>query len=227
MIGRLALAACVALIAAPALAQGAGGDSDTFPYEVEPVMTAGETPPPLDMVMRMFAAAYPEQCGWALGGARNEPDVYELSFRYASDDPEQPDRAMRLYRFECSSGAYNVQHAYMAWDSDVGMRSLSFAQPAFRIQYEQLDNTDGPVRGIEVTGVSAAATLTNSEFDPATLTITSHSCWRGICDASSHGVWVQDGPDFRLVTYDIDGSYDGEENPLRVIDYSTAVSVLP
>ena len=52
------------------------------------------------------------------------------------------------------------------------------------------------------------------------------ACFRGICDASSLGSWVLDEGEFRLESYAVDPSYDGEENLVMLVDYANPVEVL-
>ena len=57
------------------------------------------------------------------------------------------------------------------------------------------------------------------QLRPATRTVTSHSKWRGLGDASSSGQWLFHNGRFILKSYDADASYDGEINPQTVLDY--------
>jgi len=44
----------------------------------------------------------------------------------------------------------------------------------------------------------------------------------GVGDASDSGTYLFRNGNFSLVQYDVDASYDGEENPQTVVDYNTA-----
>ena len=72
--------------------------------------------------------------------------------------------------------------------------------------------------GIALTGYSATQILVNSGVDSQAQTISGQSCWRGICDASSAGIWVLDQGEFRLERYLVDPTYDGEVNPISIVD---------
>ncbi len=227
------LAACLApllLVLAPAVAQDTSeGDYSTFVpgADGEPFSTWGETAPAVGLVTRIFELSFAETCSWAINGdpGMREPEVHELSFRYSFDEPDEPDHPLVLYSFFCNAGAYNSQQVYMTWDGDNGLRPVSFPEPTYDTELADPENPDSAVTGISITGFTSRSTVTNSEFDPDTGTIMSHSCFRGICDASSDGVWLLDGPDFRLAYYAVDPSYDGEVNSIKLLDYSSPIAV--
>lgn len=148
------------------------------------------------------------------------PEVHEISFRYAFDSDDQPDRVFRLYRFLCNIGAYNEGHVYFLADDDGEVAPLHFAQPTMDIRY--VDDKDEKVDSMRVIGFSTYPYLVNSEYDPETRTVTSHSRWRGLGDASSHGKWIFRNGEFDLVRYEVDASYDGEINGEVVVDYEEA-----
>ena len=98
---------------------------------------------------------------------------------------------------------------------------VSYAIP-FRYKADGDEQPEGAVDSINIIGYLAADRLVNSAFDEATLSIASHSLWRGVGDASSSGLWIFRDGDFTLVKYEVDASYDGEINPQTVLDYHTA-----
>ena len=161
------------------------------------------------------------------GGDWCEPSVsayedYFLSWTFTyqpSWSAEAEPEDVTLYRIWCMSGAYNVNHAYYIYRDFEGLTPVSFAMPAFEAKYEDDDSLDGALTELTVTGMDATMILTNSEFDPETLTITSNSYWRGLGDASSSGTWIFNDGEFSLRRYDIDASYDGEVNPETVVNY--------
>lgn len=186
-----------------------------------PLTTTGDAPPDTGLVTRIFIGAFSEACSWAIGGGPGMigPEVNDFSYRPAYALPGEPEQTLRLYRFFCGSGAYNERHVYLAWTADSGVRPISFPAPTLDIRYSG-DDVDARIESLTVTGIGARHELVNSRLDLEARTITEWSCWRGLCDASGRGVWVLDGDTFRLLTYDVDPSYDGEVNQFRVVDFS-------
>lgn len=151
-----------------------------------------------------------------------DPDsTYESwTFSYQPSWSVDADREeVTLIRIWCMAGAYNVTHAYYLTRPYEGLMPHAFAIPRFEATYESEDSMNGALTDLTITGMNASNLLTNSEFDPDSLTITSHSLWRGVGDASSSGIWAFADGEFTLQQYDIDASYDGEVNPETVIDY--------
>ena len=172
--------------------------------------------------MKLHGAAGGTACERMEGAYVPEDDYVEWTFDYmpswgsTEDDKEQ----ITLIRIFCTSGAYNLIHAYY-WQREYdGLQPLAFARPTVNIRYEDEEAMDGAVLGIDITGFASSTTLVNSEFNPDTLTITSHSLWRGLGDASSDGTWRFSDGEFALVRYDIDASYDGQMNPETLLNYS-------
>jgi len=188
----------------------------------------GPAPTPRDAVLEearnAFAATHAKQC---TSLAPDQPDdavkleEHTISFHAVGTAHDTPDEKARLFRFFCTSGAYNEIHVYYLADEANGVRELHFAVPELDIQYEN-GNSEGKVEAINVIGFRSEGQLINSTYDDATKTITSHGKWRGVGDASSNGTWLFRNGDFSLVQYDVDASYDGEVNPETVVDYNTA-----
>lgn len=191
-----------------------------------PLMTAVETPPDTELVTKIFIGAFSEACGWAIGGgpAMIGPEVYDLTYKPSWDEAGEPEKPLKLYRFFCDAGAYNERHVYYTWTADDGVKPVSFAMPSYTVKYAG-DDWEGALERLELTGMAAQHQLVNSEFDPVTATIGEWSCWRGLCDASRRGLWMLDGGEFRLVSYDIDPTYDGEVNLFRVVDFGQSSAV--
>ena len=229
----------MSLAVAPAAAQGtakidagaAGGSGSDWASFVPPTdgtfSTFGETAPDIGLVKRMFHLMYAEECSWSLGGATagEDPDVYDLSYRYGYETEADAEHQLKLYRFFCNSGAYNEVHVYLTWDASWGLRPVSFAQPSLDIRYENEDALEGAVMGISIDGYSATQTLVNSDFDPAAGAIISWSHWRGLGDASSSGTYSFREGSFVLTRYIADPSYDGEINPLVILDLTAPTSL--
>lgn len=230
MLRLLLLPAVVLLLAGPVQAQEPpeGAYADFVPNaNGETFMTWGETPPDPGLVTRIFALSFAETCSWAIGGdpEQRRPEVFDLRFRYSWETPDTPEQPLKLYRFFCNAGAYNEQHVYMVWDGDTGLRPISFSEPTYAVQLVDKDNPDSAVASMQLTGFTALPTLVNSSFDPATGEMSARSCFRGICDASSQGTWVLDGPSFRLQQFLVDPSYDGEVNLIELVNLARPVEI--
>jgi hypothetical protein len=128
---------------------------------------------------------------------------------------------MRLYRIFCFSGAYNAVHVFFSHREFEGIQQVFFAVPDYEVRCAAGTTVDDNCRlnGIDVTGMRSVGELVNSTFNAKTQSIASLSCWRGVCDASEQGVWEFRDGHFALVTYDVDPTYDGEQNPVRVADF--------
>lgn len=142
-------------------------------------------------------------------------------FRYTgAAGPEDAEDERHIHQFLCNRGAYNESHVYVLADDHGDLRPLGFATPTLDIRYED-DDENEKVDAIYVTGFRSVAELTNASFDAKTMTLTSFAKWRGVGDASASGTWIFRDGAFALVRYDVDASYDGEENPQTVVDYLT------
>ena len=232
---RLLVSIAALLVAAAATAPATAQTADADPLltcgylcndDGTPLMTATDTPPNTELVAKIFIGAFSEPCGWSIGGGPGMygPEVYDLTFRPSWAAADDPDQALKLYRFFCDAGAYNERHVYYTWTADDGVQSVSFALPAYEIRYEGGDY-EAPLEALELTGMTARHQLVNSAFDPETQTIGEWSCWRGLCDASGRGLWVLKDGDFSLVSYDVDPTYDGEVNLFRVADFGKPAGV--
>lgn len=167
----------------------------------------------------MFSATAAATCD--AGGPEDAgPEIHAIGFRYTYDAESDPERTAFLFRFFCFSGAYNEIHVYYLSDDEGALSPLHFAEPTYDVRYA--GDTDETVEAIAVTGFAATGQLVNSGYDPQTRSITAHSQWRGLGDASSLGTWMFADGGFRLVRYEVDASYDGEMNPQVLLDYSAA-----
>jgi len=222
---RRVLTAFTALaLTVPAFAQGdaAPKDYDSFVPSTE-LSTATELPPDTALVRRLFTLAFTEPCNAAIDGGYGgtEPQVFDLTYKGSYDEPDAPERKFRLYQFNCNGGAYNFSSVFYGWDEIDGLQPLSLPSPSVMPTYDDAaDNGDGKLVGLEVTGMTASFLATNATVDPGSGTIATAAYWRGIGDASSVGVWSLADGEYRLFTYDVDASYDGEVNPVRVYDRS-------
>ncbi len=178
-----------------------------------------ETDAVFDQARKLFAESHQAQCDTAKEGD-DAALSYKISYHNKSDAADVPASEARLFRFFCQMGAYNETHVYYLWNEADGLNEQHFATPELDIRYEG-DNPDGKLESVNVIGYRSENALVNSSFDDKTMTLLSHSKWRGVGDASSDGTWLFRDGAFALVKYDVDASYDGEINPETVLDYNT------
>lgn len=175
----------------------------------------------LDKARARFRANYADVCqslgaGAAPGDAK--PDAYTITFRTGSDLEE---RSARLFRFPCTTGAYNSMEVYFFADDLDQVRELHFAEPDLDIRYDGQDSRE-KVESLRIVGFNETDQIANSDFDEASQTITSFAKWRGVGDTSSTGTYLFRNGRFTLVKYEVDATEDGEINPETVLDYDTA-----
>ncbi|RUW20285.1 DUF1176 domain-containing protein [Mesorhizobium sp. M4B.F.Ca.ET.215.01.1.1] len=197
----------------------------TADFEEAVPASCGDGPPPpkkdeaLEQAKQAFAATYAGQCDKEL--FEQEPELFSIKYKDKSAAEGDPERETRLFHFACSAAAYNESSIYYIYDDVSGVRQLQFAEPEMDIRYANNDS-DGKVESMHVVGFQATGWAVNSAYDDATKTITTFNKWRGVGDASSSGTYLFRNGDFSLVQYDVDASYDGEQNPQAVVDYNTA-----
>ncbi|MGX5849003.1 DUF1176 domain-containing protein [Mesorhizobium sp. PL10] len=185
----------------------------------------GDGPPPpkkdtaLEKAKKAFLATYGSQCDKQFVG--EEPNAFSIKYKDKDAQPGDPEKETRLFEFYCSAAAYNTASVYYMTDALGEVLQLQFAEPELDIRYENNDS-DGKLLGVTVTGFHTTGWATNPEYDEETRTIRTFNKWRGVGDASDSGTYLFRNGDFSLVQYDVDASYDGEENPQTVVDYNTA-----
>jgi len=150
------------------------------------------------------------------------PEHYQLTWRPSYASADSPDEVAHLFRFFCYRGAYNEINVYLMTNEATGtIRPLAFSSPELDIEYED-DDSEKPAKDIRIVGYQTENMLVNSGYDPQTMSITSYSKWRGLGDASSSGTWLFRQGQFTLVKFEVDPSYDGEIEPVTVLDYEEA-----
>lgn len=145
---------------------------------------------------------------------------YRVRTRQPSADGSDQGEEVRLFGFLCNRGAYNESHVFVMADAANDLRLLSFAVPELDIRHEN-DDTEKPVEAMYIIGFRSVQELVNYEFDPATLTLTSFTKWRGVGDASTVGKYLLRDGEFTLTRYDVDASYDGDIDHETVLDYQS------
>jgi len=197
----------------------------TADFEEAVPPSCGDGPPPpkkdtaLEQAKKAFLATYGDQCDKEL--LANEPETFSIKYKDKDAQPADPDKETRLFHFSCSAAAYNENSVYYMSDDVSGVRQLQFTEPEMDIRYVNNDS-EGKVESMHIVGFRTTGWATNSNYDKDAHTITTFDKWRGVGDASSSGTYLFRNGDFSLVQYDVDASYDGEENPQTVVDYNTA-----
>ncbi len=192
--------------------------------------TCGDGPPlpgkdtVLERAKAMFAIDYARQCDATRpdGTAAGEPEEHVIHTADTTGDGtgDGSEKAARLFRFFCSMGAYNESAVYyLAADADT-LRQVQFATPELDIRYVNPDNQE-KVESVGIIGFQTDERLVNSSYDDATRSITSNNKWRGVGDAGTSGTWLFRNGQFSLVQFDVDASFDGQNNPETVLDYNT------
>ncbi|MBZ9917556.1 DUF1176 domain-containing protein [Mesorhizobium sp. BR1-1-12] len=187
--------------------------------------SCGDGPPPpkrdaaLEQAKKAFLASYSDQCDKDL--AAKEPEIFSIKYRDKDAAAGDPDKETRLFHFSCSAAAYNDSSIYYMTDEANGVRQSQFTEPEMDIRYVNNDS-EGKVESMHIVGFRTTGWATNPSYDQDAHTITTFNKWRGAGDASSEGTYLFRNGDFSLVQYDVDASYDGEENPQTVVDYNTA-----
>ncbi len=168
-----------------------------------------------ETVLAASEAAFGASC-YDLGseiGAGFLPLRYEVTL---SRDEDMVQTQAVVWQVFCNSGAYNFTHIYWIETDHEGLKPLSFPFPVFDVIREQPDNIDSALKELRLTGWVADHQLVNTDFDPATLTFSHFNKGRGIGDISQSGLWVLGVKGARIVSFDVDESYDGEMNPITL-----------
>ncbi|TGQ73049.1 MAG: DUF1176 domain-containing protein [Mesorhizobium sp.] len=197
----------------------------TADFEEAVPASCGDGPPPpkkdtaLEQAKKAFLATYGSQCDKQF--LADDPEVFSIKYKDKDAQPGDAEKETRLFHFSCSAAAYNESSVYYMTDGLSEVQQLQFAEPKMDIRYEKNDS-DGKLLGMSIVGFDTTGWAVNSDYDPDTHTITTFNKWRGVGDASDAGTYLFRDGDFSLVQYDVDASYDGEENPQTVVDYNTA-----
>ena len=187
------LALWLGLLAGPALAD----DADTAAIAAARAFMLAALPGQCDE-----SSPYPDDDGFS-------DAAIALSWKPDWAGANDPDSRATLYQLFCMAGAYNVVQAYVIKPEDGEMSLVTFAQPAYKIDYAEGDETWTALKNPpRVTGYSTTATLVNSGYDAETRLISSFAKWRGLGDAWSAGTWAFTGGEFVLQRYEIDPTYE-------------------
>lgn len=170
-----------------------------------------------DRATAVFSASYADACLSAFleDGSLVEPPR-RVSMRSAVTWDEAP-VPMEVWLFRCNVGAYNLQSVVIAHTGTQGVMPLSLARPDLEILREDPEDFDSAVQELRIIGWSSSPFVVNAELDPKTAELRESAFWRGLGDASSTSVWRLVDETFRLVRHEVDASYEGEINPVAVL----------
>ena len=173
----------------------------------------------LQRVKAQFAAEQRTAC--ALGddevapGTWREPEVYDLSFKFSSDEAGAKPRRYRLYQFPCQQYAYNESSVFYLEDELGEAQVVSLAEPVVDVTFA--DAEESRMKSWKVTGYTASTLAVNADFDVGTMTLSTFAKGRGIGDVSSAGTWVFADGEFRLVGWEYDPTADAKEDPVTIV----------
>lgn len=182
------------------------------------VAVGDDTKPTIDDAKARFIA---EQNGHCMKveetrGGINDPIQYKIKYQQEGAASTDPLTEVSLFVFDCTLAAYNVTQVYYLSETSGNMLNLlSFPEPHLDIKYVGEDSVK--LKSMSVDGFDATHELTNSEYDEKTNSISSFAKWRGIGDAASNGTWVFVDGQFVLKDYDVDPTYDEQQNPVTLI----------
>ena len=137
------------------------------------------------------------------------------------------DQPVTTFEFTCDAGAYNLVQTFLIHTDSDGLRPLSFAMPVARMP-ETSESGGEPLAesgaGIQISGYRTAPTLINASVDDITGRIVTTEKWRGLGDAGASGTWDLTAAGYVLRRYQIDATYDGQVDPVIVLDLRGAVA---
>ncbi|MCW1918648.1 DUF1176 domain-containing protein [Rhodobacter sp. KR11] len=165
-----------------------------------------------DAALAYFKAAHATFCVSALDEAGNlitPATRYDLKVPTGLGDTQD----LTLWHFGCSMGAYNAADIFLTWTDYDGFVTASFARPELNVVTENPEDPESKVLSVDIIGWTADPVAMNPQFDPATLTLTTYSAWRGIGDAFDGATYVLTQGHFRLTRHEVDASYDGAQSP--------------
>ncbi len=135
-----------------------------------------------------------------------------------SPEASQDEAESVLASFVCGRGAYNLLTRWFSTSEIPFSVSHSFAEP--EIEYElgpsPEEGIDGPVERIGIVGWSTSDQLVNAGWDDERQALVTYNKWRGIGDAFSSATYRWNGRGFILSEFEVDPSFDGEQDPVTI-----------
>lgn len=175
------------------------------------LMTPALSDGAMDPKLKAFAERFKSDCTLL---DEVPAQVFKIRQKLEYDDKETDFEIVQLF---CNRAAYNTSEIWLLKGQYDQIKAVNFAVPVYHVDYA--DKDEKIVRSIKLEGMGSELELSNTHFDPTTLTLTAGHKWRGIGDASSHGVWKFSKGRFVLQSYEVDASWDGEINPQTIINY--------
>lgn len=170
--------------------------------------------PQLDAARAFITDNPPDSCD-ALGADLPDGGSY-LAWPLSAANPD----AGLLVMFPCRLGIYNVITVSVLVDAEGNASAALFPTPELNIAYEN-DDSMGPLKSVDLAGISMSLETVNAGYDPETGTLEAHDKWRGLGDASTYSQWQYRDGHFDLIYFAADPTYDGELNPLILIGRPT------
>jgi hypothetical protein len=156
-----------------------------------------------------------------LAGSR----YFEIKYRDKGQDQDSPNNIYPLYQLLCNRGAYNTNFIYLT-RNDNGYALLSFAEP--KLDYDYTDENFTALKSPpKVTGFRTTNELGNAEFDAKNNSISMTFKWRGLGDAWSSGEWVFAEGEFLLKEYNVDPTYQANDENADNATQSESYQVYP
>src|SRR5205809_2846772 len=124
--------------------------------------------------MQAFKATYGGDCDSRAPDAdpaAADTEVNVLKYHYDYETKTDPEHEAKLFKFECSAGAYNAAEVYYLADEQ-GFRQLQFAEPELDIRYEDPDDQT-KLKSMTIIGYTASDQIENSEYDENDRSLTS------------------------------------------------------
>lgn len=132
------------------------------------------------------------------------------------------DQQVTTFEFTCDAGAYNLVQVFLIHSERDGLRPLSFAVPLTQVDQPSDEGVWEPEAGPGITGYGTTFTLINPTVDETTGRIVTTEKWRGLGDAGTSGTWDLTPEGYVLRSYRIDATYDGQLDPVTVLDMPAA-----
>lgn len=125
-------------------------------------------------------------------------------------------RQALLVEFPCQIGAYNQTAVYLLSDQHGTVSEVVFPSPQVDVRYAG----DGSVtvEDITITETPALREVVNPSYDADGRTMTERNKWRGLGDAYAMTQWGFKNGKFEIMSFAVDASFDGEDNPQTLIE---------